>query len=229
MSKIGANIESNFYNNVSNYYSDSLSVEKAILQRPVILPPVSEEYIDFRTLEAYSKIDAQFITTDDAYTDVKANFSIPLISPMVEDGESTVMIHDAPDIEAVHSIGSAITEGFQEMNFVPLIIPKFIVMNFRNEIPKGTEFIINFTGGTLSYSNIHIMGVGNIGEESVFPEEYLEAHKILNWGELLELADGDEEMVPEILQARIEERDAMFEELQEKYHFNFPDEEEGGE
>lgn len=222
MSKVGDSIVSGFYSGISNYYSESLSIEKIKLQRTVILPPISEEYIDYRTLEAYSEIDAQFILPEDAYTDVLANFYLPLISPMVEDGESTVMKHKAPEIEKVYSNEEFVAEPYDEINFVPLLIPKYIVMNFRREIPKGTEFIASFTGGTLSYGNIHILGVAYVPEVSVFTPDYLESHRMMNWGDIVSEAGGEEEVL-EFLAERIAERDEYITSLQEEYHFSFED------
>ena len=227
--KYGDNIKSGFFNGISNYFSDSLSIEKAVLQRPVILPATSEEYLDYRTLNAYAEIGQQFLRPDDIYSDVKANFYMPLIFPMVENGESTIMIHDAPNIENVSSIGEMSTSEYKEANYIPLIIPKYIVMNFKDEIPAQTEFIVNFTGGTLNYGNIHIMGVGNIGTESVFPEEYKETHGMATWERLVELAAErglEEEEVSIYLEERIAERDAMFEELKELYYYNDDETEE---
>lgn len=224
--KYGANIESGFYSGISNYFSDSLSIEKAILQRPVILPPVSEEYIDHNTLEAYSNIGQQYLLPDQVYTDVKANFYLPLIFPMVENGESTVMIHDAPNIENIYSIGSMESSEFKETNYVPLIIPKYIVMNFRDEIPVGTEFIVNFTGGTLNYANIHIMGVGNIGKESVFEDWYKSKHRMATWGDIVSGSGADPEdeyyyeIICEHLRNRISERNEYFAKLQRECYYN---------
>ena len=230
--KYGDNIKSGFFNGISNYFSDSLSIEKAILQRPVILPATSEEYIDSRTLDAYAEIGEQFLRPDDIYSDVKANFYMPLIFPMVEDGESTIMIHDAPNIDNAYSIGGMETSEYKEANFIPLIIPKYIVMNFKDEIPAQTEFIVNFTGGTLNYDNIHIMGIGNIGTESVFPEDYKSEHKMATWWDLMSLAgtsEGDEEMfekVTEYLRGRVTERNEVFKALQEMYYYNDDETEE---
>ena len=220
--KIGDNIVSGFYSGISNYYSDALSIEKIKVHRPVILPPISEEFIDYKILEAYSEIGAQFILADDAYTDVIANFYPPLITPMVEDGECVVMKHDAPEIADIFSNEEMVAENYDEINFIPLLIPKHIVMNFRREIPVGTEFIASFTGGTLSYGNIHILGVANIGKESAFDEWYLDEHRMMNWGDLVDAAGGEEEVF-DFLASRIEERDEYIGGLQEKYHFSFED------
>lgn len=195
---------SDYYSNIANFHSDSLNIEIAILQKPVILPYINEEYSCKNLMELYANAEREYRTAEEWYTDVKANFYFPMLTPMVINGESTKMTHAAPDVSKFLAIGEFETTEYEEQNFISLIIPRHIVMGFRKEIPIGTKFTCNFIGGTTLYNSIIITGVSGIGTEYAMTE-----YKPLNWEECLSLSGGEgpeDEIMIEWLQNRVDER-----------------------
>jgi hypothetical protein len=190
-----------FYPQISNLRSDSLSTEIMVLQKPVILPYINEEHSCSQLMRAYEEAECEYRTADEWYSDVLANFYPLMLAPMVKDGDSTMLIHNAPDVSHILSIGGEFeTTEYTEQNYLELIIPKNIVMSFRKEIPKGTKFTCNFIGGSTMYRSMKITNVVEIGEEL-----YMEPYKCLTWEECVSEAGG-EENVPFWIQERVEIR-----------------------
>ena len=171
MSNSGTN---NFFTNTQNLYSSSLSLEVAELQRRIILPVLPREIISSSVLEAYNELGKDYVFAHDVYKDMVGNFYVPMLFPLVENGKSTEMEFDAPKTNNVKNIDSNyVTEGYVERNFINLVIPKYIVMQFRKEIPLGTKFLVAFIGGTALISNIKIIGVIQIGEYKMSQEDLI--------------------------------------------------------
>lgn len=89
------------------------------------------------------------------YQDMIGYFHIPMATPLTEGGEPTAVDHEAPK----NKTKGLKAHGYTEMNYIPLIIPRYICLQFLDIIPAGTKFIVAFIGGSTNISNIHIIGV----------------------------------------------------------------------
>ena len=210
-----------FYPQISGLYSDSLSTEIMMLQKTIILPYVNEEYSCYKLMEAYNTAECEYRVPEEWYTDVLANFYPTMLTPMVKDGDSTLLIHNAPDVSNILTVGGEfVTTEYKEQNFIELVIPKSLVLLFRKEIPKGTKFTCNFTGGSTMYRSIKITGIASeikneLDENTDETGLIMKPYKALTWEECVAEAGG-EEMVPFWLMDRVEERITEWEEAVEK-------------
>ena len=200
-----------YYPQVSNLFSDSLSNEVMTLQKPVILPYINEEYSCAQLMNAYKEAECEYRLPEEWYRDVIANFYPTMLAPMVKDGESTMLVHNAPDVSNILTIGGEfVTTEYKEQNYIELIIPKSLVLLFRKEIPIKTKFTCTFLGGSSMYRSMKITGIVEIGTELI-----MKPYKCLTWEECCAQAGG-EDMVPFWLMERVEERIAEYEEAKEK-------------
>ena len=166
------NVSSSFYDRVSNSYSDTLSIEIAELQRTIFLPLLPMERLTYSVLAAYEDEGLPYWFKDEVYTSVLGNFYMPLLFPMVENPEeSTDMEHDAPDsghvIQDDKKRSPYKTEAYTTRTYVELIIPKYIVMNFTDTIPKGTRFVVGYIGGSNSIESMKILSVAQLNTEEL--------------------------------------------------------------
>ena len=107
------------------------------------------------------------------YKNMVGNFYIPVLMPLIEgEGESVDLEMEAPDTGG-NLNDSLYTSPYIEQNYVPLVIPKYIVMNFKYYIPEGTKFLVAFVGGKTTIYNASIIGLygPGIGMEEVEEEE----------------------------------------------------------
>jgi hypothetical protein len=152
------NINNDYYGNINNKYS-TLANEVAVLQRKVYLPLLPLERMNDLVLGAYRYLGKYYWTKEDVFEAKTGNFYIPLLFPLVEDGESTTVVHSAPQVKNVATDSKLEASSYKTNNFVPVIIPRHIIMQFSNLIPKGTKFNVSFIGGSSSNYSIKINSV----------------------------------------------------------------------
>lgn len=170
-------------------YSSELSIEVAELTKAVKLPSITLEPL---TIELFHKYHSniydeygniiQYATPYrmpyQVCTNVIGCFYVNMMFPLVENGEPTIVDKDAPNTSNVLN-KSVTAEKYSEQNYIELVIPKYIAMNFYRfpdytnfendgmyltgdyvqEIPKGTKFLCAFIGGSTNMNNISIIGI----------------------------------------------------------------------
>lgn len=146
-----------FFENNDKQYSDILAVEIAELQADIELPELPEEKLTLSILEKYQEMGKPYEFPFDVYDDMIGNFYVPILFPLVENGESTELEYEPPTTKVLNDTlqGSM----YVERNFISLMIPKYIIMQFKKIIPKGTKFLVGFIGGSSSIENISIIGL----------------------------------------------------------------------
>ena len=168
MAKQQPNLSTSFYDKVSYSYTDALSIELAELQRTIYLPLLPMERLSHSVLTAYEEEKVPYWNKDEVYTSVLGNFYVPMLFPMVENPEeSTDMIHPAPENSMLLQDGGYETSEYTTRTYIELVIPKYIVMNFNDIIPKGTMFVVGFVGGSNTIDSMRIMSVAWLPEEDV--------------------------------------------------------------
>lgn len=168
MAKQQPNLSTSFYDKVSYSYTDALSIELAELQRTIYLPLLPMERLSHSVLAAYEEEKVPYWSKDEVYTSVLGNFYVPMLFPMVENPEeSTDMIHPAPENSMLLQDGGYETSEYTTRTYIELVIPKYIVMNFNDTIPKGTMFVVGFVGGSNTIDSMRIMSVAWLPEETI--------------------------------------------------------------
>lgn len=148
----------NLTNMVSEEYSDDIMIEIGILQNRIELPELPEEDLTLDVLIRYAEEGKPYNLMQNCYEDMIGYFYIPVLFPLVQNGASTELVYDAPKENKILN-KSLKGVKYVERNFVSLMIPKYIVMNFKKEIPAGTKFLVGFIGGSTSIDNINIIGI----------------------------------------------------------------------
>lgn len=132
-------------NNNSEYYND-LIIEIAILQEDIILPEINDS-----SLNIMDFINAR-------YKNTIGKFYLPSIMPLIDplDGAKDIQ-YAAP--KTTKSNGTIKPNKYTEKNYIELIIPKYIMMQFDNKIKKGTKFVVGYSGVYKKISNMNIIGL----------------------------------------------------------------------
>lgn len=163
-----ANISSSFFDKSSYSYSDALSIELVELQRTIYLPLLPMERLTYSVLVAYEEEGVPYWFKDEVYTSVMGNFYAPMMFPMVENPEESIdMIHSAPENAMLKTEGAYETVEYTTSTYVQLVIPKYIVMNFTDTIPKGTVFVVGAVGGSNTLDQLKILSVAWLPNETV--------------------------------------------------------------
>ncbi len=141
---------SEFYQNQDLKYT-----EKAVLLEDIILPELPK----FPTMSEIHSGNVYYPRTEELYTDMIGKFSIPITTPLNDNyGTPTNKEKTNKPVKNLSNTNLK-SSNFKESNFLELAIPKYIVLNFLNRIPKGTEFVVCFVGGGDSLEDIKIIGV----------------------------------------------------------------------
>lgn len=147
--------------NQTRDYGEILAIEVAELQQEIELPELPDkefEPLTLETLERFAEEGKEYKLMEREYENMIGNFYIPILFPLVENGESTELEFEAPSTGNILN-GSLASKPYVERNYLSLAIPKYIVMNFEKVIPKGTKFLVAFIGGNKSIENISIIGL----------------------------------------------------------------------
>lgn len=124
--------------------------EVAILMEDIILPklPSISDIIDRKI----NKFRAEQL-----YTDQIGKFCIPILFPLEEEPKDVSV--PAPKLTTVKGSSQLATETYMTSNYIEINIPKYILLNFLDIIPKGTKFIVTFIGGSYEIDDIRVIGV----------------------------------------------------------------------
>ena len=165
MAKTIAN-EQNFYKN-----KQLDNIEIAILLEDIELPKIDKRPLTLSLLQAKAQTgDPIYRTKMSEYTPVTANFIIPTLLPYGEREEVTEEFNVAPTVITRNGVELE-SEEYNSTNTIELQIPKYIVMEFTDIIPHGTEFIIASVGKRLHKTQIRIIAIYSEFEEEEDEEE----------------------------------------------------------
>ena len=152
-----------FFNQSSNYYNQRLNNEIAELQHMIVLPMLPPHKFCMKIAAAYDELGLNYEFAEAKYGDVEGNMYITMMTPLIENGESTEMEFGAPSTENILGEGLHTVE-YKESNFVRVMIPRDIVLNFRKKIPVGTKFSITHVGGSSDIAALKVSSVIDRGE-----------------------------------------------------------------
>ena len=139
-------------------YVYDLVIELGELIEPIELPELPTEDLSLEVLERYAAEGKKYNLIQNCYEDMIGKFYIPVLFPLVDKGDGPeIFLHDSP--KTANIIGNAVGEKYKEYNYISLVIPKYIVMQFRDFIPAGTKFLIGFSGEHKKISNLNVIGL----------------------------------------------------------------------
>lgn len=89
------------------------------------------------------------------FTDMNAKFYLPIMTPLLDTDITYDKHSQKPNSDTL------ITSEFVSSNYITLVIPKYILLQFAYEIiiPAGTEFIVTSIGGQMKIDYYRIIGV----------------------------------------------------------------------
>lgn len=97
------------------------------------------------------------------YKNISAKFYFNIFTPLVDKSKVNSQFKSAPNINK-YSNNSLSTSDYQQSNYITLIIPKYMLYQFDNIIPKDTEFIITCIG-EFKIEHFRIIGIYTLEEE----------------------------------------------------------------
>lgn len=148
----------NITNNNDDCYYEKLVLEIAFLQEDIKLPALPTEPLSYNYLLTHGS----YPLMQECYKDMVGKFYIPSLFPLIDkaDGPEEFEYNMPKTIKTNNTI---IPVKYSEVNYIELVIPKYIVMQFRNKIPKDTKFLIGFSGEHKKISNLNIIGIYGAG------------------------------------------------------------------
>ena len=131
---------------MSNYFEDQQisTIERVVLAEDIILPEINKDCISGSPFYLYK--------------DTLGKFFLPIMTPMLDKNSIREAQKISPSTRG-HKGNPLTTESCRSTNYISLYIPKYILLNFINKVPKGTEFIIASVGGSIEIEDMRIIGI----------------------------------------------------------------------
>lgn len=154
--------------NTTNFFEKQAfsGLERVILAEDILLPELPDKPLTLAYLEEFGEYKLAF----NEYHDMQGKFFMNIMTPMVEKGEIEEKFSSSPRTIG-HRGNELSTMDYVSTNFIILTIPKYILLNFREMVPKGTEFLIASIDGSLEVEDIKIIGIYSLAS---FEPEILE-------------------------------------------------------
>ena len=105
----------------------------------------------------------------DDYENIKAKFYINIFTPLVNKSETRIEYRSAPSTK-IYNNNKLNPSDYQQSNYITLTIPRYILFQFKNNIPKDTEFIITCIG-EFKINHFRIIGVYTLDSEVQYESE----------------------------------------------------------
>lgn len=143
---------------MDNYYDKQqlASVERVKLAADIILPEVSTEPLTLKYLQSGREYKTPFTE----YTDMEGKFYLTIMTPLLNKEQINNRNQVAPSVRGHR--GNLGTNNYSSSNYITLTIPKYILLNFINKVPKGTEFIVASIGNSIDIDDLRIVGIYSI-------------------------------------------------------------------
>ena len=152
-----------YNNNNGNYYDKQsiITIERAQLAEDIPLPTTTTEKINLEFFESGKTC----ILAQNVYIDTMGKFYLNVMTPLLDKQESKMETKSAPSTRG-HKGSSLNTRSYTSTNYVNLVVPKYILLNFTGRVPKGTEFIVASIGGSLDVEDMRIIGIYSLDTSS---------------------------------------------------------------
>ena len=152
-----------YNNNNGNYYDKQsiITIERAQLAEDIPLPTITTEKINLEFFFFFKTC----ILAQNVYIDTIGKFYLNVMTPLLDKQESKMETKSAPSTRG-HKGSSLNTRSYTSTNYVNLVVPKYILLNFTGRVPKGTEFIVASIGGSLDVEDMRIIGIYSLDTSS---------------------------------------------------------------
>ena len=97
------------------------------------------------------------------YENISAKFYINIFTPLVDKTKTKVESKAAPSVRKYNN-NNLTPSDYEQSNYITLTIPRYILFQFKDNIPKGTEFIITCIG-EFKIDHFRIIGVYTLDSE----------------------------------------------------------------
>lgn len=155
---------------MSNFYDDpEIIAEKVKLIEEIVIPKItiqqaiSQNKIEDYTLEYFYDRDENFrkyISSKkirDYSGEFIGKFSIPIMIPLLDSSEIIERQSMAPTMKG--NINKLTTNKYSSTNYISLHIPVYLIKDFGDVVPKGTEFIVTSINGGTELGDLKIVGL----------------------------------------------------------------------
>lgn len=145
-----------------SYYDEQQigTIEIVTLAEDIILPELPYEELTHDYLRHIGPYTLAF----NVYKNMMGKFFLPIMTPLVDKGDIMDQGRGAPSTRG-HRGASLRTSDYTSANYILLPIPKYILLNFRDKVPKGTKFIMASIGGSLDTDKMRIVGLYTVSVE----------------------------------------------------------------
>jgi len=99
------------------------------------------------------------------YSNTKAKFFIKLFTPLENFNNTKSETNSAPNISRKNN-NNLKSSSYNSSNYIYLTIPRYILLNFIDIVPKGTEFIITCIG-EFKIEHFRIIGIYTLNKEDI--------------------------------------------------------------
>lgn len=141
---------------MSNYYEDrTIVTERVTLAEDIILPKISKEPLTLSFFETNN----EYKLAANEYTDMKGKFYLKIMTPLLSKDSATNTRGVSPILKGQNKLN---TSNYTSANYITLVIPKYILLNFVDKVPAGTEFIISTIDGSTDIEDLKIIGIYSI-------------------------------------------------------------------
>lgn len=137
---------------MSNYEALK-SIEQVELAEDIQLPKVQE--LTYNLLHSGGTWKSPF----DLYKDTKGKFFINIMTPLKDTGDTNDISKSSPSTKNQKGTYKLNTNGYNASNYIELTIPKYILLNFTNIVPKGTKFVVGSINGSYDVDDMRIIGL----------------------------------------------------------------------
>lgn len=99
----------------------------------------------------------------DDYKNIEAKFYINIFTPLVDKSKTMSESKPAPSTKIFNN-NNLNPSDYEQVNYITLIIPRYILFQFKEKISAGTEFIITCIG-EFKIDHFRIIGVYTLDSE----------------------------------------------------------------
>lgn len=131
------------------------NIERATLIEDIILPEITTKSVNLSFFEGGGTL----ILPHNVYTDMIGKFSINILTPTIDD------YNQAKDDMKVRpsNLGNRgqlmNMNNYTSSNYISLVIPKYILLQFTERVPKGTIFIAASINESMDIEDYQIIGL----------------------------------------------------------------------
>lgn len=99
----------------------------------------------------------------DDYKNISAKFYFYIYTPKLDLSKINETSKPAPNVSKFNN-NNLRPDTYNEVNYITLTIPRYILFQFKNKVPAGTEFIITNIGH-FRIENFRIIGIYTLEDE----------------------------------------------------------------